>query len=174
MKEQNWSYMAGLFDGEGCVSITEHTFNDKKTGYTWNHFIFMVQITNTNLDLMRWLVAHFGGKYYIQNRHPKHPNWKLSYRWRPKGRKNEETFLLNVLPYLVVKKEAAKVALEFVRLEGRCPEERRKLAIKLCALNKRGKSVETNTLDTLVVEGVKIESVLVGNNKSDLAVMQEA
>jgi len=165
MKERNWSYLAGLFDGEGCISICP-----RRDKYNDNAFIFCIQITNTNTTLMKWLVEHFGGVYYSQDGKSRKSNWKPSYRWRVKGRRNEEEFLLGVLPYLVVKREQALLALEFVRMwQEKDPTRRNEIMTKMRELNHRGKSVETNTSDS---EEEKIESVLVSDNKSDLAVMQ--
>jgi hypothetical protein len=160
MKDRNWSYLAGLFDGEGCISICE-----RKDAKGDNAFIFCIQITNTNTDLMKWLVSHFGGVYYSQDGKSRKANWKPSYRWRVKGRKNEEEFLLGVLPYLVVKREQALLALEFVRLfQVKDTTRRLEIATKMRELNRRGISVTTNTLDSEQSE--KIESELIGDNES--------
>jgi hypothetical protein len=167
MKEKNWSYLAGLFDGEGCISICK-----RKDKFGDNAFIFCIQITNTNTMLMKWLVEHFGGVYYSQDGKSRNPKWKPSFRWRVKGRKNEEEFLLGVLPYLVIKRKQALLALEFVRMwQEKNPARRLAIAQRMCELNHHGKSVETNTLDS---DLEKIESVLVGNDESALAVTQEA
>jgi len=165
MKEKNWSYLAGLFDGEGCISICP-----RKDKHGDNAFIFCIQITNTNTTLMKWLIEHFGGVYYSQDGKSRKPNWKPSYRWRVKGRANEEEFLLGVLPYLVIKKEQAKLALEFVRMwQEKNPARRLEISNRMCELNRRGVSVETNTLDS---EKEKIESVLTSNCESEFAVTQ--
>jgi hypothetical protein len=165
MKEKNWSYLAGLFDGEGCISICER--KDKQGD---NAFIFCIQITNTNTTLMKWLVQHFGGVYYPQDGKSRNPKWKPSFRWRVKGRKNEEEFLLGVLPYLVIKREQAILALEFVRMwQEKNPIRRLEIAQRMRELNHRGVSVETNTLDS---DLEKIESGLIGNNESELVVTQ--
>lgn len=166
-----WSYLAGLFDGEGSITICRRSGFDKRVGRSYPAFIFTIQITNTNLTLMKWLITNFGGVYYSANAtRPEH--WKPSYQWRVKGRKNEEQMLLSVLPYLVIKREQALLGLEYVRmLDVKDPVKREELMLRLRELNRRGKSVETNTLGS---EMEKIESVLVGDDESAPVVTQAA
>lgn len=161
MKDRNWSYLAGLFDGEGCIHIAEVRFKDGGIGYRLD-----IHITMTNLEVIKWLVAHFGGVYYT--REVDNPRWNTAYRWVPKGKANKETLLLGMLPYLIVKKNASNIGLEFLRLEGQCPEKRRTLCLASRKFTSRGKSLETNTLGSKEM----IESELAGNSKSEIAVMQ--
>ena len=151
----DWSYLAGLFDGEGTFS-------------TYYSTALRIEVTNTKIELMEWLVQHFGGQYYSHRRsNSKHC---IAYGWRPKGRSNGERLLLGLLPYLVIKKEQAKVALEYLRLphnNGFDPElakKRQEMLTKMQSLNKRGSSsLETNTQETS--QEVKIESDLVGDSE---------
>lgn len=153
----NWSYLAGIFDGEGTIYIG--LMSDKRRTF------LKVGITNTHLGLMKWLVKNFGGAYLSEQRQ----SYRLLYRWSPKGKKNREIFLLGVLPYLIVKREQALLALEFDRLNESNPEKRDKLRLRIQALN-RG-SVETNTQDRSFSEP-KIESELVGDGQSAPVVTQ--
>ena len=164
MKSKNWSYLAGLFDGEGCAHIAEVKFNDfKEDGSQKIGFRVDIHITMTNLSVIKWLVANFGGVYYTKE--APRSNWNTAYRWVPKGKKNKEELLLGMLPYLIVKRDIANVCLEFLRLEGICPETRKLLCDKARLLTKRGKSVETNTVGSESSE--KIESELIGNYESE-------
>jgi len=169
-----WSYLAGIFDGEGTVYIGLMT--DKRRTF------LKVGITNTDLTLMKWLIANFGGAYRSEARE----NYRLIYRWGPKGKKNRENFLLGVLPYLIVKREQALLALEFDRMNCSDPEKRDGIRLRIQALNRD--SVETNTQDNLPnchvhicgpsypsnLKDLKIESELTGDRKSDPVVTQEA
>lgn len=167
MKEKNWSYLAGLFDGEGCIHIAEVSFKDRPHGVQ-KAYRADIHITMTNREVIEWVAKNFGGVYYVQE--SVNPRWRNAYRWVPKGNKNKQNLLLGLLPYLIVKREVANIALEFLRLTGICPEERKRLATKARQLTQRGKSVETNTLDSQE----KIESELVGDNESAVAVTQLA
>jgi hypothetical protein len=153
-----WSYLAGIFDGEGTIYIGLMT--DKRRTF------LKIGITNTDLNLMKWLIENFGGSYRSEARR----NYRLIYRWGPKGKNNREKFLLGVLPYLIIKREQALLALEFDRMNCSDPEKRDKIRLKIQALN-RG-SVETNTQDCSPTEQ-KIESELTGDRKSAPAVTLE-
>ncbi len=117
MKDRNWSYLAGIIDGEGNIGLSKK--NIKRETFSVG---CEVCITNCNHDLMKWLVRNFGGQYYMRKARDvqKHAD---SYIWRVTGRKNRETILLGILPYLIIKKNQAQIALEFLRLNGsHCPE----------------------------------------------------
>ncbi len=153
-----WSYLSGLIDGEGTIQINKTS----KGSYECR-----VKIGNTDLRLMHWLASNFGGVYYTEtNRNPlKH---KTLYQWRIKGRRNTENLLLGTLPYLVLKAEQAKQALNYLRAETTEDREAAFLAIR--PLNKRGSSVTTNTQEAS--QEVKIESELMGDHESVPAVTQ--
>ena len=71
------------------------------------------------------------------------------------------------MPYLIIKREQAKVLIEFFRLsEQKCPELREKLYQQMHSLNKRGPTVET---DTQIIEqdSIKIQPELMGDHESD-------
>lgn len=160
MKEHNWPYLAGLIDGEGCFSAWRYWNANRTDCKPYWQYSCRANITNTNLQLMKWLVQHFGGDYRIaQEATEKH---KARLEWRPKGKANLKRMLLSVLPYLVVKKEQAKLLLEWVDLEYGCQERRLEIITKLNALNQKG-SVETDTLNG---DEPKIQSELTGDSKS--------
>jgi hypothetical protein len=168
-----WSYLAGLFDGEGTFSIYQNHGNYYTTKLgeerQYNFTNQRVEITNTNIELMEWLIKNFGGVYY-HHRRAKEIH-KIAYSWRPKGKKNTEELILGILPYLVIKRKQAKLILEYIRLGQSCGTElknvdrRKELMLECQALNKRGLSVTTNTLNA-DDESVMRESDLTGDSKS--------
>ena len=164
-----WSYLAGLFDGEGTFSISRHK-GQSSNGNPYDSTAIRIEVCNTDLVIMEWLIKHFGGKYYTHRREKS--QHKVAYYWRPAGRKNSEQLLLGILPYLVIKPERAKIALEYVRLphnnqhDALLALKRKGLMERLQLLNKRGSSsLETNTQRTSDIE-VKIESDLTGDCES--------
>jgi hypothetical protein len=177
-----YGYLAGIIDGEGTVTIcrSEYIAHKKHVAKDGNVRIYdsptvgfhvKVQVKNTDIRLMKWLKSRFGGEFYEdKNRSAK---WKTAWVWHHKAESKQE-FLLAVLPYLILKKEQALVALEFLRIDAqaRCPEKRQGLYEKIIALNQRGKPVETNTSETS--EEVMIESVLDGDIESAPLVTTEA
>lgn len=167
MKDKNWSYLAGLFDGEGCAHIAKVNYHGKGTANSEFGYRLDIHITMCNLTVVKWLVKHFGGVYYVKP--STNPKWNEAYRWVPKGKRNKEELLLGILPYLIVKRSIAELSLEFLRLKGICPEVRESFYQKAHLLTKRGKSVETNMLDSDESPRM-IESDLIGDDESALPV----
>lgn len=161
-----WPYVAGLLDGEGCICLHERKPNNQSA------FFIQVVIYNTSLTLMKWLVGNFGGKFYVRTKEGSPLSKKMQYVWHPSGKKNRESFLLGVIPYLVVKQEQAKIGLAFLRLGYGEQEKRRELTQKCCLLNRGEESATTNTFDASEQSEVKIESELVGDYESALDVNQ--
>ncbi|MDE1767416.1 MAG: hypothetical protein KGI27_14255 [Thaumarchaeota archaeon] len=165
MREKNWSYVAGIFDGEGSIHAHHYQVKSNTTIDPDKRYVarqVKITIVGTDIRLMKWLLGNFGGKFY--DRAKRTASGRHAYYWRPKGKKNTENFLLGILPYLIMKKEQAKLALEFIRLEGVCPEEREAILQKISALNHADVSVETNTLDSEQSE--MRESDLIGDYES--------
>ena len=159
-----FSYLAGIIDGEGCLTI-----GAGRKGNIIN-YNSVIMIANTDERLIKWLQQNFGGNYYKASRID--PRWKQAYIWRFLKKKDIETLLLAVLPYLIVKREQAITLLEFARLPRyqETPEKRAELHAKIKQLNKRGNdSVTTNTQEA-EDDSVKIESELIGDNESELMV----
>lgn len=170
MEKQAWPYVAGILDGEGSLSI--HKANSPGN----NSYRVQIVIYGTSIKLMKWLLGNFGGTFYSRDNNPS--GWgKTSHRrihkWNLSGRKNKENFLLGVLPYLIIKDEQAKVALEFVRLgNSQVPEIRKRLEEKMKFLNRGGSSLTTNTSNSSPEE--KIESELMGDHESEPVVTQDS
>jgi hypothetical protein len=176
--EGKWAYLAALVDGEGCISISRRIKEGEKltrihksraNTNPYKMFSLRVAVANTNLDIMKWLIFNFGGVYYLKRKATdKH---KAGYEWRPKGRKNVKTLLSNILPWVVIKPQQVRNGLEYIEMTingERNPDKREQLYLSNKILNKKGKSVETNTLDeTCPKNGLlsKIESDLVGDHE---------
>ena len=127
--KKKWSYLAALIDGEGTISLFE--VNNEKGTYYGAH----LQVSNTSGALMKWLVENFGLNVSTRIHHTTF-NKKPLHFWNVYGAKNKERILLGILPYLVIKKEQAKLALEFVRMFGEHNPEKRKELVTACkALN---------------------------------------
>lgn len=101
-----WSYLAGIFDGEGCVNAVECKPNRKNKS---PRFRIRVQITNSSEHLINWMVERFGGTIHLVGRAGKglatRNCWVLI--WSPnKG----EALLRGMYPYLTTKKAQAELA----------------------------------------------------------------
>ena len=100
LEEWQIAYAAGLFDGEGYVSL-----NKGYKGYIMNVGLEMSSITVVN-RLVRW----FGGTIYF--RVPRKEGWKGLWTWRL-TREEAVEFLERALPYLLVKDLEAQLGLFF-------------------------------------------------------------
>lgn len=88
------SYVAGIFDGEGCIDF----YKSRK------QILCRVTITNTNLELLERIQASFGGA--IEQKTTRKEHWKPSYQLRF-GCTQAVNFIDKILPYLIVKREQA-------------------------------------------------------------------
>jgi hypothetical protein len=157
-----WPYVAGIVDGEGTICLHINNFGT---------YFLQIIIYNSSLVLMKWLVGNFGGKYYVRTKQI--TSKRIQYAWHPSGKKNREKFLLGIIPYLVIKKEQAKLALEFDRVGYDEKETRKAMTAKMRFLNSGEESATTNTFD-VGSDSLKIESDLIGDYESGPVVTQES
>src|SRR5271166_3856286 len=95
------AYVAGLFDGEGCVNFTQ---SGKQK--TW---VIRVMIRNTDHDIILYLQALFGGRIEEKKLYPGKPHWKPSYCWRLDW-DAAIGFLVAIEPWVRIKKDQILVA----------------------------------------------------------------
>jgi len=108
------SYIAGLVDGDGCITITK-SFN-RKNSINCSHSL-TVLIVNTSEKLILWLLENIGGRVYTVNKNGDLKfRQKTAYQWYLGG-SNAEIFLASIEPLLIIKRDQAKLALKFRRLE---------------------------------------------------------
>jgi len=135
--ETDWAYLGGLIDGEGCICISK-----PRSSYSIHQL--SVRVSNTDARLMIWLKDNFNGS--ITTQHRKNKKHKDAYEWRVFA-KDSEYILENILPYLVIKKEQALLALDLrhtIGAQGRkipffVIEYRNSLYNEMLKLNKRGR-----------------------------------
>lgn len=109
MKKNNeiLAYAAGIVDGEGHISIVRNAAPQYRIGYMYR---LTVGVTNTNVWLINWMQFQFGGKIY--QRCDKRPNRKTAWVWLVHQNGASE-FLKLILPYLLIKKPQAELAIQF-------------------------------------------------------------
>jgi len=98
------AYMAGLFDGEGCIICLRRT--DKKT----NHYRIALQVWMCSYQWVDHFIGQFGGKVRMAYGGTKKPGWI----WDLQGLPNVKTALKTMLPFLKVKKTEAEFALRLI------------------------------------------------------------
>lgn len=130
--------MAGIFDAEGCLTINS-SFRKASNcpGYT-----AQIIFTNTNVQLMKWIVDNFGGVYKKR----KVVSGSLqAYDWKVTNQKHALSFLSIVEPHLIVKKQEAELMMRYYALNGaENPEARKELCEKIKALKWNKGSVTTD------------------------------
>jgi hypothetical protein len=109
MKESDLAYVAGLFDGDGCIYIKKNLPSAlrrmKNPGYE-----IAVAIANTYPPILKELKNWFGGT--IKKTKRKKDNHSILYQWGLTS-KSALPFLRMVYPYLRIKKEQVMWALLF-------------------------------------------------------------
>jgi len=145
-------YIAGLFDGEGCISLTK--CSRIKERYKTPTFTLRARIRMTDSNIINWLYITIGGNYYGErnptSRRIKSPNGKPYFEWGVAGR-NAIEFLKQIYPYLKVKHLQAEIAFKFGNTikycYGKLPNDivnqRAKLRSEMISLNHRGLSTIT-------------------------------
>jgi hypothetical protein len=139
--EVELAYAAGILDGEGCISVRKKENRNGRICYYCGLAIAMV-----DQEVPRWLLTTFGGFLYTSSRKTK--AWRTVYIWRVENKALMD-FLSSILPYLILKKKRAELAIQLcsmVRKKGQSrkppmtiEEEagRREIATQICAANQR-------------------------------------
>lgn len=126
------AWAAGFFDGEGHIGITKNT-----SARTFNLTLSVTQKRREPLDK---IIGLFGGSCYLAHHNGQPKFW----RWHLSGRK-AATVLVFLLPYLIVKRQQALLAVEFQRLKpenvnsrtpDRIVEQQTEFALAILALRK--------------------------------------
>jgi hypothetical protein len=134
-------YVAGLFDGEGCVSILKHKHRRFTKGYTIE---LIVQFGMTNEEIILRLKKQFKGTTKISRRKP-HQNWKDCYRLTIYCIQALK-FLEAIQPFVIVKSEQVNLGIEFQKskIKGKHTTKQEADFQEYCwdkmrCLNKRGR-----------------------------------
>ena len=88
------AYLAGFFDGEGCISINRN-------------LVLRLSVRNINQEVLKLCENQFGGYTHKTTLHPKRTQ---SYSWTISG-VGACYALIRIFPWLIIKKEEAKVAI---------------------------------------------------------------
>jgi hypothetical protein len=107
MTDLDWAYLAGFFDGEGCIVIQSGISGFQKS---LSHRL-QISIGNTYKPVMDWIKKEIRlGSLYGQGGKKQK---KVCWNWYCRG--NQAAFILrNLLPYLKVKRAQAELAFQFL------------------------------------------------------------
>ena len=104
--DKTWvGWAAGILDGEGCISNGRRKLSPIKETYSVN-----VSVANTDLKMLHKLKEMFGGVISSHGGRKKKPHYLDAWRWVLQS-KRAESFLRQVLPWLVTKREQAELAI---------------------------------------------------------------
>lgn len=107
MEAKDLAYFAGLFDGEGCIHIRRTKTKTQRVTYA-----LVCKVSMCNFPALEQLHNSFGGslikerKHKYSNRNNKLWTWTASCVMA-------KNFLLQIVPFLRIKKEEADLALLF-------------------------------------------------------------
>ncbi len=136
------AYIAGFFDGEGCVRIEKRHFRrDNSPLYT--AYSICARIANTNRDILAWIQAAFGGSIYcgIHRSRDKQGAYKVPYELVFSRQAETQAFLLAIAPYMRVRKAQVLLGLEFIALgNGTKPSLRDQCYERMKRLNRKGQT----------------------------------
>lgn len=136
MKEKTKSYMAGIFDAEGCARIATHKRGDK------TYYEPKVYLSNKSRAVMQWSVLHFGGSFVRNVNNKAGEDWFI---WYLQSFPTVVSFLKTILPYLKYKREQAEVLIEFIENRNNLSEVQKNEYLKKLKELKQHGSVTTET-----------------------------
>jgi hypothetical protein len=110
LSDMDLAYVAGLFDGEGCVSIRRYFKSNNKSRKPCEMYTLWVQVTNADPRLVYPLKDQFNGSVHVTKH--KSPNQRDTHVWICTSR-NALEFLKAIRPWLIAKADQADIAIAF-------------------------------------------------------------
>ena len=110
--EIDWVRLAAFIDGEGMIDIHTHSqFRTHLDRVHTTHYVRII-ITNTDPRLALWCKDIFDGCANFVKTSAQNSKWRNQLKWYVSSRK-AVAILRGCLPYLILKREQAEVALAF-------------------------------------------------------------
>jgi LAGLIDADG-like domain len=100
-------YLAGLFDGEGCIHMGKRPRNKRIPGY-----FISVSIVMTHPEIVYAIAEQFGAYVTVNKKDLKYKSRRRAYQLVFNGTPAKK-FLLIIYDYLRIKKEEARIAIAF-------------------------------------------------------------
>jgi len=107
------SYLAGVFDGEGCIGITKKRPQEKSNQKNFTYVLYM-QVSMTDEIVPRLFHMTFGGNFFPR-RYPIEARRKTAYIWIVSGSKCVP-IIKDLMPYILLKKPQFELGLHFSTL----------------------------------------------------------
>ena len=135
-------YAAGVLDCDGSIWVCRSMRKSGAFSYR-----LRLNVTNTRKPLLEWFAEQFDCGGITTSRREKYAAWKTCYAWTIAG--NDTAVVLRLLlPYLVIKRKQALLALEFgsthvtpgVKLTDNFVQHRERIYQEMRKINARGKT----------------------------------
>lgn len=97
-------WLAGFFDGEGCISGRTYFCPTKYVKHPRVHI--QISITQKDRTILEAIQKKYGGRIYDKQRGCSHIRWL--------GKDEMKSFLQKISPYVLCKKEQVILALKFI------------------------------------------------------------
>ena len=110
MKPEELAYIAGFIDGEGSFLINRRIHRSKDRKMEWLGYSAYIDLSNNNKAVMDWIEERLNSSSAVYCQHQN--GRKVGYRMRISGRLSMR-LTQQLLPYLIVKQEAARIFLKF-------------------------------------------------------------
>ena len=140
MKNTEAAWLAGLWDGEGSITVFRHT---EKNGT--RKLCPTMLVVNTDINIIseaKRLLDEIGTSYHIFERRTSNPRHKNAFQLSTRNTAYIKLTLETLLPYLVGKKKQAELTLQYVNKRAKqwaIDEQDEATQEAIQALNKRGK-----------------------------------
>ena len=108
-EREKWAYLAGLIDGDGCISLT-------KRG-TRVHYKPTISFVNTDEELVKWVSGFLGKNHYRVGKANPKKNQKQTFQVVIQGRGEVKHILEKMVPFIIRKKPQAKLCIEYYGLQ---------------------------------------------------------
>jgi len=107
------AYVGGIIDGEGCIEFkwANRIRRDRKGTPTYRTLIVRLEVPQVDKRLIDYLMEITKEGTRDMKHYPKNPNAQDQHRWRV-GYHGVYRVLKQVYPYLIVKKQKAKLVID--------------------------------------------------------------
>lgn len=118
----DWARLAAYIDGEGHICIAESVHREPHDGRGRYGFA-KVTVSNTDSRLTDWLLKTFGGNVQVRSADSassgRRKRWKTCFNWTTSNGRAAD-ILRFCLPYFIVKREQAELAISYQATCVRC------------------------------------------------------
>lgn len=115
LTEVEKAYIAGFFDGEGTITLRKARRKTDPSRYSISPFLI---VGNTHEGVINWLRETTGIGIVYGGTKPFKDYWARTWRWQVISNQ-ARVLLVDLLPYLIIKKEEAEIVINFPKMEKR-------------------------------------------------------